>query len=48
MEQLDPTLPNSKSFIAFRNSILKFIRPSKGKLFDCNNHKGIDLPRGCA
>ena len=40
---LDPTLRNSKSFIDFKNSILKFIRPSPTNIFSCNNHKGIRL-----
>ena len=40
---LDLTLRNSKSFVDFKNSILKFIRPSSSNLFNCNNHKGIRL-----
>ena len=40
---LDPTLPNSKSFVVFENSILKFIRPSPSNFFNCNNYKGIRL-----
>ena len=39
---LDPTLCNSKVFSAFKNSILKFIRPSPSNVFDCGNHKGIN------
>ena len=38
---LDPTLRNSKSFDVFKNSILKFIRPSLSNVFNCNNYKGI-------
>ena len=38
---LDPTLRNSKSFVDFKKSILKFIRPSPSNVFNCNNHKGI-------
>ena len=38
---LDPTLRNSKSFVVFKNSILKFIRPSPSNVFNCNNYKGI-------
>ena len=38
---LDPTLRNSKSFVDFKNSILKFIRPSPSNAFNCNNYKGI-------
>ena len=40
---LDPTLRNSKSFIVFKNSILKFIRHSPSNFFNCNNYKGIRL-----
>ena len=40
---LDPTLQNSKSFVDFKNSILKFIRPSPSNVFNCNNYKGIRL-----
>ena len=40
---LDPTLPNSKSFVDFKNSILKFIRSSSSNVFNCNNYKGIRL-----
>ena len=40
---LDPTLRNSKSFVVFKNSILKFIRPSPSNVFSCNNYKGIRL-----
>ena len=40
---LDPTLRNSKSFVVFKNSILKFIRPSPRNFFNCNNYKGIRL-----
>ena len=38
---LDPTLSNSKGFADFKNSILKFIRPSPNNFFNCNTHKGI-------
>ena len=40
---LDPTLWNLKSYVDFKNSILKFIRPSPSNVFNCNNHKGINL-----
>ena len=40
---LDPTLQNSKSFVVFINSILKFIRTSPNNVFDCDNHKSIRL-----
>ena len=38
---LDPTLRNSKSFFVFKNSILKFVRPSPSNVFNCNNYKCI-------
>ena len=41
LKNLNPTLRNSKSFADFKNSILKFIRPSPSNVFNCNNHKGI-------
>ena len=34
---------NSKSFVVFKNSILKFIRPFASNFFNCDNHKGIRL-----
>ena len=40
---LDPTLRNSKSFVEFKKSILKFIRPSPSNAFNCNNYKDIRL-----
>ena len=40
---LNLTLRNSKSFFDFKNSILKFIRPSPSIVFNCNNYKGIKL-----
>ena len=40
---LDPTLRNSKSFVDFKNSILKFIRPFPSNVFKCNNYKAITL-----
>ena len=40
---LDPTLRNSKSFVDFKNSILKCNRPSPIDVFNCNNYKGIRL-----
>ena len=40
---LDPTLRNSERFVDFKNSILKFIRPSPSNVFNCNNLKGIRL-----
>ena len=38
---LDPNLRNSKSFIDFKNSILKFIRLSPSNVFNCYYYKGI-------
>ena len=43
---LDPTLRNSKSFVDFKNSILKFIRPSPSNVLNCNDYKGIRLIMG--
>ena len=40
---LDPTRRNSKSFVDFKNNILKFIRPSPSNVFDGSNYKGIRL-----
>ena len=40
---LEPTLLISKSFIVFKNSILKFIRPSLSNFFNCDNRRGIRL-----
>ena len=41
--KLDPSLQNSVSYNVFKNSILKFIRPSLNKIFQCHNPKGIKL-----
>ena len=41
--KLDPSLRNSTSYNVFKNSILKFIRPSPNKIFRCHNPKGIKL-----
>ena len=41
--KLDPSLRNSVSYDVFKNSILKFIRPSPNKIFQCHNPKGIKL-----
>ena len=41
--KLDPSLRNSTSYNVFKNSILKFIRPSPNKIFQCHNPKGIKL-----
>ena len=38
---LDHNIRNSSSFNVFRNSILKFIRPSPNSLFNSHNPKGI-------
>ena len=40
---LDPNLRNSKSFVDFKNNILKLIRPSPSNVFNCNKYKGIRL-----
>ena len=41
--KLDPSLRNSTSYNVFKNSILKFIRPSPNKIFQCHNPKVIKL-----
>ena len=41
--KLDPSLRNSTSYNVFKNSILKFRRPSPNKIFQCHNPKGIKL-----
>ena len=41
--KLDHKIRNSSSFIIFRKSILKFIRPSANSLFNCHNAKGINF-----
>ena len=45
---LDPTFWNSKSFGDFKNSILKFIRPSPNNILIVIIIKVLDLSRGCA
>ena len=40
---LDPILQNSKNFVDFKNSIVKFIRPSPSNVLNCNSHKGSRL-----
>ena len=41
--KLDPSLRNSTSYNVFKNSILKFVRPSPNKISQCYNPKGIKL-----
>ena len=41
--KLDPSLRNSASHNVFKNSILKSIRPSLNKIFQCQSPKGIKL-----
>ena len=43
MEQTRSFLRNSASYNVFKNNILKFIRPSPNKIFQCHNPKGIKL-----
>ena len=38
---LDLKIRNSKTFSAFKKSILKFIRPSSNSIFNCHSPKGI-------
>ena len=44
---LDPTLWNSKRFVDFKNSILKFIRPSPSNILIVIIIKVLDSLRGC-
>ena len=39
MEQTNPSLQNSASYNVFKNSILKFIRSSPNKIFQCYKPK---------
>ena len=41
--KLDPTIRNTESFGIFKSNILKFVRRTKKKFFNCYNHKGIRL-----
>ena len=41
--KLDSSLRNWTSYNVFKNGILKFIRPSPNKIFQCHNPKGIKL-----
>ena len=41
--KLDLSLQSSASYNVFKNSILKFIRPSPNKIFEYHNPKGIKL-----
>ena len=38
---LDHNIRNVGSFSAFKNNILKFIRPTPNNVFNCENHRGI-------
>ena len=40
---LDLKIRNSKTFSAFKKSILKFIRPFSNSIFNCHSTKGIKL-----
>ena len=42
-DKLDPCIRNSASYNVFKNSILKFIRPSPNKISQCHNPKRIIL-----
>ena len=41
--KVDASVRNLASYNVFKNSILKFIRPSPNKIFQCHNPKGIKL-----
>lgn len=45
MEQFRSYPLELKSFVVFKNSILKFIRPSPSNAFDCDNHKRVRLTK---
>ena len=40
-KNLDPNLRNSDTYGTFKNTILKFIRPSPNSVFECHNPQGI-------
>ena len=40
---LDPNLRNSDTYGTFKNTFLKFIRPSPNSIFDCHNPQGIEF-----
>ena len=42
--KLDLNIRNSESLNVFKNSLLKFIRPSGNSVFNCHNLRGIKLP----
>ena len=41
--KLDLNIPNSESLNVFKNSLLKFIRPSGNSVFNCHNPRGVKL-----
>ena len=45
MEQFRSYPSELKKFFDFKNSIMKFIRPSLRNVFNCNNYKGIRLTK---
>ena len=42
-KKLEPTIWNAESFSIFKSNILKFVRPTTRRLFNCCNDKGIRL-----
>ena len=40
---LDINIRNSESYVTFKKSILRFIRPSENPIFNCHNPSGIKL-----
>ena len=42
-ERLTKISENQKVLISFKKSILKFIRPSQNRVYNCHNPKGIKL-----
>ena len=41
--KLDLNIRNSESLNVFKNSLLKFIRPSGNSVFNCHNPRGVNL-----
>ena len=39
--ELDPAIQNAESLVIFKSNILKFIKPTPRRFFNCYNRKGI-------
>ena len=44
LNNLDSNLQNSDTYGTFKNTILKFLRPSANSAFKCHNLQGIKFP----